>query len=306
MYCERTRDRNAFNTVAKGGKVKGKPEIARAVDKILKTAEVSLSAVNGVTQEEVVETVAELAERVEGKEVTLDFDSLLSYIESYATDNDDVIFGFDIDTAQKENAVAPRQKAEEGGRNMLLDPRECEAEAKLSRTIENQGRAEEELVPQLETSIKQYDELMQQQIRQGKDTTATRDLIALLTKQLSEYRAVSLPPRPPPAVARLETGSKASDDRGLNVEQLRDNGLKEIFYFYCKQQYMPGRKPTFDQLYTFSCNMTIGEFMKFCKDFRVPLKASKIKELFKRYAKLSKELDFDCFLVLVPVQSRCR
>lgn len=44
-------------------------------------------------------------------------------------------------------------------------------------------------------------------------------------------------------------------------------------------------------------NMNLGEFMKFCKDFKIPVSSTKIKELFKKTAKLSKELDWDCFNV---------
>ncbi len=79
----------------------------------------------------------------------------------------------------------------------------------------------------------------------------------------------------------------------------QNQALKEIFEFYCKQQLLIGRKATFEQLNSALTNMNMGEFMRFCKDFAVPLPTEKQRELFKKTAKLGKALDWSSFRTLL-------
>ncbi len=106
----------------------------------------------------------------------------------------------------------------------------------------------------------------------------------------------------------LETGQtektgKDHDEKSKELQQPDEDknleGLREIFAFYCKQQIMIGPKPTFEQLHKTRNNMNMGEFLSFCKDFKVPLLPIKLKEIFKKTAILSKDLDWDNFLIIL-------
>ena len=60
----------------------------------------------------------------------------------------------------------------------------------------------------------------------------------------------------------------------MTLEERWVAGIKEIFYFYAQQHNMVGKKPTFDQMETTKNIMYIGSYMKFTKDFAIPLNLS--------------------------------
>ncbi len=103
--------------------------------------------------------------------------------------------------------------------------------------------------------------------------------------------------RPASPVQKKERKQSEESHTQEREEPAREKGLREIFAFYCRQQLLIGKKATFEQLESVLTNMNLGEFMKLCKDFAIPISATKIKELFKKTAKLSKELDWSCFTV---------
>ena len=83
--------------------------------------------------------------------------------------------------------------------------------------------------------------------------------------------------------------------RGETLEERRAKGLREIFGYYAKSQMLIGRKATFEQIQHEISNLNLGEYMKFCKDFKIPCNKVKIAEVFKKIAKNSKELFFEDF-----------
>ena len=88
--------------------------------------------------------------------------------------------------------------------------------------------------------------------------------------------------------------SKVSD-QGETLEEKREKGLKEIFHHYARSQMMIGRKATFEQIQHEISNLNLGEYMKFCKDFKINCDKVKIAEIFKKIAMNSKELFYDEF-----------
>ena len=75
---------------------------------------------------------------------------------------------------------------------------------------------------------------------------------------------------------------------------MRRRGLQEIFNFYSRQHIPQGRK--FEELEEAMSQIDLGEFMKFCKDFEIPLPKIKIQEVFKKSCVMGhKPLKFEQF-----------
>jgi len=133
------------------------------------------------------------------------------------------------------------------------------------------------LVERMQKTINEYTDLIKQ--LKDEDITNAIKLKKLLVGQLNVIQ----------------------ENRRVKCQKVVENekGLKEIFEFYCKQQLLIGKKATFEQLNTVLSNMNLGEFMKFCKDFNINLPSTKIKEVFKKTARMARELDFDLFKQVV-------
>ena len=84
------------------------------------------------------------------------------------------------------------------------------------------------------------------------------------------------------------------------IEVRRERGIKEIFDFYTRQHLMIGKKATFEQIQYEMSNMNMGEFMKFCKDFKIAVSKQRCAEIFKRTAKNSKEMFLEHFKETFP------
>jgi nucleoid-associated protein YejK len=67
-----------------------------------------------------------------------------------------------------------------------------------------------------------------------------------------------------------------------SLEEKRAKGIQEIFDFYTRQQLMVGKKATFEQIEHELSNLNMGEFMRFCKDFKIPVSKTKCAEVFKK------------------------
>ena len=77
----------------------------------------------------------------------------------------------------------------------------------------------------------------------------------------------------------------------LTKEEIRNNTLKEIFYFYCKQHLFIGKAPTFGDLLTKIELMNLSDFIKFCTDFKILVKKDKIiARIFKQDLKSKQDL----------------
>lgn len=80
-----------------------------------------------------------------------------------------------------------------------------------------------------------------------------------------------------------------------SLEDKRQKGVKEIFDFYTRQHLMVGKKATFEQIEYELSNLNMGEFMRFCKDFKIPVSKTRCAEVFKKTAKNSKEMFLEHF-----------
>ncbi|CAD8108134.1 unnamed protein product [Paramecium sonneborni] len=75
--------------------------------------------------------------------------------------------------------------------------------------------------------------------------------------------------------------------------------IAKVFDFYCKQQYVQGQHATFERQQYEASIFTVGKWMHFCKDFQIKAKNHRILELFKKYAKNQKELNYESFIQLL-------
>eukprot|EP01022_Parablepharisma_sp_SALTPOND_P031201 TRINITY_DN788_c0_g1_i3.p1 TRINITY_DN788_c0_g1~~TRINITY_DN788_c0_g1_i3.p1 ORF type:complete len:397 (-),score=31.55 TRINITY_DN788_c0_g1_i3:1670-2746(-) len=141
--------------------------------------------------------------------------------------------------------------------------------------IEDRRGASRMLEGRIRESIRQYEQLKKVLKAQDRDTTTVTNLISMFKKHLES-------PKTDPSVV-------------LNKKHL--NGLKEIFYFYCRQQYHLGKTPTFEVINHELNIMTLGTFVKFCIDFAIPLKTERVRAIFKKHSKFGRDLTWDSFLV---------
>ena len=88
-------------------------------------------------------------------------------------------------------------------------------------------------------------------------------------------------------------------------EELRNNSLLEIFYFYTKQHSFIGQTPTFEQFLKSEENLDLAEFGKFCVEFKILVKPQKIAEIFKKTSENSKTLSYKMFCDALKKLSVC-
>ena len=88
-------------------------------------------------------------------------------------------------------------------------------------------------------------------------------------------------------------------------EELRNNSLLEIFYFYTKQHTFIGQTPTFEQFLKSEENLDLAEFGKFCVEFKILVKPQKIAEIFKKTSENSKTLNYKMFCEALKKLSIC-
>lgn len=82
---------------------------------------------------------------------------------------------------------------------------------------------------------------------------------------------------------------------GETLEERREKGLREIFDNYARSQMLIGKKATFEMIQHELSNLNLGEYIKFSKDFSIPVSKVKVTEIFKKIATNSKELYFEDF-----------
>ena len=88
-------------------------------------------------------------------------------------------------------------------------------------------------------------------------------------------------------------------------EELRNNSLLEIFYFYTKQHSFIGQTPTFEQFLKSEEHLDLAEFGKFCVEFKILVKPQKIAEIFKKTSENSKNLTYKMFCEALKKLSGC-
>jgi len=72
--------------------------------------------------------------------------------------------------------------------------------------------------------------------------------------------------------------------------------LIEIFNFY-SHQHMHIGKVTFDRIKEEFDVLDVGEFMKFCNEFKVPCNRVVLNDVFKKIATFANQMTYDQFLV---------
>ena len=82
----------------------------------------------------------------------------------------------------------------------------------------------------------------------------------------------------------------------MTKEELRNNNLLDIFYFYTKQHSFIGHTPTFEEILKSEEHLDLAEFGKFCVEFKIMVKPHKIAEIFKKTAINSKKLNYAMFV----------
>lgn len=82
-------------------------------------------------------------------------------------------------------------------------------------------------------------------------------------------------------------------DKDKAKSEKREKALRGIFDFYCRQQLLVGRKATFEEIQKEFENMNMGEYVRFCLDFAIPLNKNKLIEIFKKVSLNHKDLTYD-------------
>ncbi|TNV86710.1 hypothetical protein FGO68_gene11624 [Halteria grandinella] len=132
---------------------------------------------------------------------------------------------------------------------------------------------------QLERTIKEFEStLHENKFSTLEERSELETLVKTLKKKLQ-----NLDKGTPAQTASISPNKKQlsiAPSHSLDVNELRKRGLQEIFDFYSRQHIPQNRK--FDELMESMTEIDLGEYMKFCKDFQIPLTKAKIQEIFKK------------------------
>lgn len=244
------------------------------IKKIFDTAELTIKSSELVTEESILTLLSEHVANLEKENSeNLDYNGIISSIKSFLVNN-------------KEISVYSKKPGNDMNYKKL--------NLSLNERIRIPIKKEDEFEKQITTSIAQYEELLENQKRRGKEISATLKVIALMKTQLNVYKNKNSK-----TIAHTLKGSRDESYFESEKDKERQKALKEIFYHYCKQQIIFQKKTTFDQLNQVAIVMNIGEFMKFCVDFGIPLNHTTIKILFKKIARQGKELNYQLFCVFI-------
>jgi hypothetical protein len=145
---------------------------------------------------------------------------------------------------------------------------------------------------QIMETISQYEELISNDEFDSKEEkNATVKLVGQLHKQLRDFENHQAQPKKAP--------STQSQPRlnGLNKEDLREKGIKEIFGFYSRQHIPNGI--AFEELEKVMNQIDLGEFTAFCKDFEIPLSRVEITKAYHRSSTDHKALNFEQFYKVI-------
>ena len=127
---------------------------------------------------------------------------------------------------------------------------------------------------------------MLQTVETEQDRTRVQGLIRTLEGQLQTLADA-------PVHSKRSVVSNAG--RVETIEERRAKGLRELFDFYTRKQLLIGRHATFDQIQKEMSFLNLGEFMAIIKDFKIRVSKPKSTEIFKKFAKYSRELYFETF-----------
>jgi len=211
----------------------------------------------------------------------------LCHPELYYSDIIDLLTKYIVKNAQRKNNISRGLNFEEifeYVKNFLID--NPDIMIKLSEEEQSLDRS-------IKETIKQYEDLMFTRIEEGKDVSDIKEFLLALKTQ-----AGKLSKRSDHSDDKMEH-HKLQEDTLATMEQQREDGVRKVFSFYCRQQRMLGKNPSFDQMEAAVNHMNMGEFLRFCKDFMIPIKNSKLKLLFIRYSISRLGVNIDSFVALL-------
>ena len=114
---------------------------------------------------------------------------------------------------------------------------------------------------------------------------STQDLRSKLMQTISELEEMQFERLPAYEnncieilLVTLKAKLKEMPNYNIRDEQFEDRciaGLHQIFNYYSKQQFLLGKSPTFDNIKTNTEVLTIGKFIRFCKDFKIIVEEDK-------------------------------
>eukprot|EP01022_Parablepharisma_sp_SALTPOND_P011503 TRINITY_DN1480_c0_g1_i1.p1 TRINITY_DN1480_c0_g1~~TRINITY_DN1480_c0_g1_i1.p1 ORF type:complete len:878 (-),score=102.27 TRINITY_DN1480_c0_g1_i1:2742-5375(-) len=133
----------------------------------------------------------------------------------------------------------------------------------------------------LVATIKQYEGILHQQIERGEDFTPTQELLATLNKQLQKYQEA----KSPAVVVKKKLTKKGH----------RQKVIEEIFHYYNKQHLVSSPSRTFEGVQKELDQMSMSYFMRFLKDFNIPIELKDAKALFLRNVASGKHIGIDSF-----------
>ena len=97
------------------------------------------------------------------------------------------------------------------------------------------------------------------------------------------------------AITTISGYLKIKPKKKMTKEEKREMAKKEIFYFYSHQHTMVGYKSTFDTIKDKMEHMNLSEFCKFCIEFKILVTKEKVKEIFKKSAENTKDMNYSNF-----------
>lgn len=120
--------------------------------------------------------------------------------------------------------------------------------------------------------------------------------INILTRRLNEFNSS------PSLFKHIKLNKKNIDGSSSpkSLERQRNKDLREIFEFYAKQHLMIGKRATFDMIKHQNSIINMGDFILFCKDFKIPLDKRRWAKVYKLNASHSNEMDLSQFDISMP------
>lgn len=146
-----------------------------------------------------------------------------------------------------------------------------------------------DLHTKLVETIKDYQKLRSQKLSNGEDTSIIDNLIITLKSQIKSLQ-----------------NNYVKLKREKPFEERCEMGLHDIFLYYAKQQSMLGKTPTFEIIQKNLETLTLGKFLRFCRDFEIMesrslpdkkvLTRDTCQKIFIKNAILQKEMEEPQFL----------
>jgi hypothetical protein len=144
----------------------------------------------------------------------------------------------------------------------------------------NSIQTQDILTEKLKKTLKDLKSLHKEMEKQNLDTNEIKKSMQKLESQISFLNPIQ---------------------KSIKYEENYDKGLSFIFIFYSKQQKLVKNTSTFEDYYKDSTNLSVGEFLKFCKDFGIyskeKLKKTELINIYKISCSWKKEMNENEFRI---------